>query len=99
MKVRFERGALADLAEIFAYVAADNRVAAVRLVVAFERVAASLSQSPHIGRALRGTHFRQWPVGSYLIVYEVTDTEVIILYVRHSARQRAWTQEEQLNGE
>jgi plasmid stabilization system protein ParE len=32
MKLRYERGALADLDEIFAYIAADNREAAARLV-------------------------------------------------------------------
>jgi len=32
MKVRYERGALADLDEIFAHIAADNREAAARLV-------------------------------------------------------------------
>ena len=33
MKLRYERGALADLEEIFAYIAADNPEAASRLVV------------------------------------------------------------------
>jgi plasmid stabilization system protein ParE len=32
MKLRYERGALADLDEIFAYIAADNREAAGRLL-------------------------------------------------------------------
>ena len=32
MKLRYERGALADLDEIFAYIAADNPAAAARLV-------------------------------------------------------------------
>ena len=39
MKLRYERGALADLDEIFAYIAADSREAAGRLVARIERVA------------------------------------------------------------
>jgi plasmid stabilization system protein ParE len=39
MKLRYERGALADLHEIFAYIAEDNRAAAARLVNRIENVA------------------------------------------------------------
>jgi plasmid stabilization system protein ParE len=39
MKLRYERGALADLDEIFTYIAADNRQAAGRVVARIERVA------------------------------------------------------------
>ena len=38
MKLRYERGALADLDEIFAYIAADSREAAARLVARIEKV-------------------------------------------------------------
>lgn len=37
MKLRFERGALAELDEIFAYIAKDNRRAAAQLVARIER--------------------------------------------------------------
>src|ERR1700730_13756331 len=40
MKLRYERGALADLDEIFAYIAADDRKAAGRLVTRIEDAAA-----------------------------------------------------------
>ena len=49
MKLRYERGALADLDEIFAYIAADSREAAGRLVARIERVATRIAASPHIG--------------------------------------------------
>lgn len=39
MKLRYERGALADLEEIFAYIARDNRQAASRLVARIEQAA------------------------------------------------------------
>ena len=36
MKLRYERGALADLDEIFTYIAGENREAAMRLAARFE---------------------------------------------------------------
>ena len=35
----------------------------------------------------------RFPVGNYLIVYEVGQDEVIIHYVRHGARRRPWEKE------
>ncbi len=90
MKLRYERGALADLDEIFSYVAQHNRDAAARLVARFEDVAARIATSPYIGQASAKPRFRRFPVGNYLIVYEVAENEVIIHYVRHGARRRPW---------
>jgi toxin ParE1/3/4 len=93
MKLRFERGALADLDEIFAYIAQDNPPAAARLVTRIEEVAARIAATPYIGEATRKSNFRRFPVGNYLIVYEVGQDEVIIHYVRHGARRRPWEAE------
>jgi toxin ParE1/3/4 len=93
MKLRFERGALADLDEIFAYIAQDNPSAAARLVTRIEEVAARIAATPYIGEATRKSNFRRFPVGNYLIVYEVGQDEVIIHYVRHGARRRPWEEE------
>jgi toxin ParE1/3/4 len=90
MKLRFERGALADLDEIFTYIAQDNPPAAARLVTRIEEVAARIAATPYIGEATRKSNFRRFPVGNYLIVYEVGQDEVIIHYVRHGARRRPW---------
>ena len=94
MKLRFERGALADLDEIFAYIAQDNREAAARLVARIEQITARIAETPYMGAATRKSHFRRFPVGSYLIVYEVGADEVVIHYVRHGARRRPWEEEE-----
>ncbi|HWN51887.1 MAG TPA: type II toxin-antitoxin system RelE/ParE family toxin [Xanthobacteraceae bacterium] len=94
MKLRYERGALADLDEIFAHIAQDNRDAAGRLVARIEGVAARIAASPYIGEATRDPRFRRFPVGNYLIVYEVGEDEVVIHYVRHGARRRPWEREE-----
>jgi toxin ParE1/3/4 len=90
MKLRYERGALADLDEIFSYIAADNPEAAARLVVRIEATAAKIAASPYIGEPTRKSRFRRFPVGNYLIVYEVGTDEVIVHYVRHGARRRPW---------
>jgi toxin ParE1/3/4 len=94
MKFRYERGALADLAEIFAYIAADSREAAERLVARIERAATRIAASPHIGGTARKSGFLRFPVGKYLIVYEIGNDEVVVHYVRHAARPRPWEGEE-----
>jgi toxin ParE1/3/4 len=53
MKLRYERGALADLDEIFAYIAQDNREAAARLVARIEQVAARIAETPYVGEQQR----------------------------------------------
>ena len=90
MKLRYERGALADLDEIFAYIAQDNPAAAARLVTRIEEAAARIAEAPYIGEATSKSRFRRFPVGNYLIVYEVGQDEVVIYYVRHGARRRPW---------
>jgi plasmid stabilization system protein ParE len=55
-----------------------------------ERVAALIAERPYIGTVTRKSNFRRFPVGNYLIVYEVGPDEVIIQYVRHGARRRPW---------
>ena len=90
MKLRYERGALADLDEIFAYIAQDNPRAAARLVARIEQAAARIAEMPYMGEATRKSRFRRFPIGNYLIVYEVGQDEVVIHYVRHGARRRPW---------
>jgi toxin ParE1/3/4 len=46
MKLRYERGALADLEDIFSFIAQDNPEAAAKLVVRIERVALQIAHSP-----------------------------------------------------
>lgn len=90
MRFRYERGALSDLDEIFSYIARDNKEAAARLVARFEEVVTLISESPYIGEATRKSGFRKFPVGKYVIVYQIAKSEILILYVRHGARRRPW---------
>jgi toxin ParE1/3/4 len=90
VKVRFSRGALAELDEIFAHIAADNPRAAAELVARIEHVATLIGDSPEMGQSAGREPFRRFPVGNYLIVYEIISNEVVIEYVRHGARLRPW---------
>ena len=90
MKVRFNRGALADLDEIFSYIAADNHKAASEFVDHIEEVVRLIGHSPEMGVRTKRPQLRMFPVANYLIIYEVVADEVIIHYVRHGARKRPW---------
>jgi plasmid stabilization system protein ParE len=59
-------------------------------VARIEQVTALIAEQPYIGTMTRKSGFRCFPVGNYLIVYEVGADEVIVQYVRHGARRRPW---------
>lgn len=90
MRLRYERGALSDLEEIFAYIAADNPKAAARLVARIEAAARAITETPRMGEATRNPRFRRLVIGNYLLVYEIAPDEIVIHYLRHGARRRAW---------
>ena len=93
MKVRFNRGALADIDEILNYIADRNPKAASELLQRFEGVARLIGETPEIGIRTERANLRKFVVGSYLLIYEIAATEIIIHYVRHGARQRPWAGE------
>jgi toxin ParE1/3/4 len=64
MKLRYEGGALADLEQIFSYIAQDNPKAAAKLVGRIEETAARIARMPYIGALTHKSQFRQFPVGS-----------------------------------
>ena len=94
MKVRYDRGAVADIDEILAYIGERNPKAAAELLARFERAAELIGRAPEIGTRTERSNFRRLVVGSYLMVYEIAATEVVIHYVRHGARRRPWQDEE-----
>ncbi len=60
MKLRYGRGALADLEEIFAYIEQHNPTAAARLVGRIENAAKRIAESPYIGETTSRHRFRRW---------------------------------------
>lgn len=93
MNVRFNRGALSDIDEILNYIADHNPKAAAELLERFEGVARLIVESPQIGIRTERANLRKFVVGSYLLIYEIAATEIIIHYVRHGARPRPWAGE------
>jgi toxin ParE1/3/4 len=87
LKVRWSEEAKHDRAEIVAYIGADNPPAARRMDTLFEAAANRLVDFPFLGRegAIPGTR-ELIPHPSYRLVYEVTDSEIIIHALVHSAR-------------
>jgi toxin ParE1/3/4 len=90
MNLRYRRSAVSDLDKIFRHIATDNPDAARRLVTRVEEAVALIVVLPHLGQATSNPRFRRYPVGKYLIVYQIRKDEVIIYYIRHGARLLPW---------
>jgi toxin ParE1/3/4 len=90
MRVRFNRGALTDIAEILDYVGQRNPRAAAALNQQFEHAAKLIGFMPEIGPRTSRPNLRRFISGNYLIVYEIAGGEAVIHYVRHGARKRPW---------
>jgi len=80
------RRALRDLKRIGDYIAEDSPRAAVRFVAALRADLDKLTLFPFMAEAV-GSHprFRRFPHGAYVIFYEVTDGEILIRSIDHSA--------------
>jgi toxin ParE1/3/4 len=90
MRVRYTRAALAELGDIFSYIAQHNRVAAAQVVARVDETAARLARFPQMGTPKYKPGVRMVPLRRYpfLIFYTVESDEVLILSVRHAARKR-----------
>jgi addiction module RelE/StbE family toxin len=89
MRVAYGRRALAQLDEIFSYVARDSPAAAANMAARIESLVMLLGTFPQMGRATDkpGTRVIGVPGYPYLIFYRILADEVRILRVRHSARR------------
>lgn len=88
MRIRRLPGAVADLDEIYEYVAERDPSAADRLA---DDVTASIEQlavHPYLGRERPDIHVtaRSRPVGNYLVLYRVAPDTVDIVRIMHGAR-------------
>lgn len=88
-RVRWTRGALADLLAIGRYIEQDNPVAAGSVVSRVELAGNRLGEFPERGRAGRveGTRELVIPGLPFIIVYRVALDEVALLTVVHGAHQ------------
>src|ERR687895_375579 len=97
LKVIYFRKAQEDIYDITYYIAEDNLEAAVAFFEAVESTCALLSTMPGIGSArdFRNPRFaglRMFPVKkfeNFLIFYQSTEEEILIVRVLHGARDIA----------
>ncbi len=93
MKVRYTETALAEIDEIFSYIASDSSTAADRVIGYVEHTIGLIGKLPKMGRLKYRQVVRMLPVRrypQYLVFYAIEDNEVVILNVRHAARRRPW---------
>ena len=86
MNVRWTQPALGDIAGVFAYIARDNEIEAVRVVDRLMAAGAGLEFHPRMGRPGRVRSTRELVVGKYVLVYRVQD-DLVIVRVIHGARK------------
>jgi toxin ParE1/3/4 len=93
MEVRWLDDALADVAEIYRYIAADDRRAAGRVVQRIRAAVGLLAKMPHRGRPGRWSGTRELVIlrTPYIVPYRVQGDLIEILRVFHGARR--WPEE------
>jgi plasmid stabilization system protein ParE len=89
MKVRYSEAAQSDLEVIYNYITEHSPSAAHKLKGRLKERAGRLGRSPNMGERTAHPNIRvlkdsRYP---YLIFYTVAANEIVILHVRHAARQ------------
>lgn len=89
MNLRYTPKALAELADILAYIAERSPQGARKVQARIQAITALLVQYPHSGQLTREKGLRRivTPPYPFLIFYEATTEEVVIIGVRHAARE------------
>lgn len=87
-KVFQTKQSVADLKQIWLYIAADNRVAASKQVKKITAKFSELEQFPQIGKARLeiGENYRSIVVDNYVIFYKFDGATIHIMRILHSAR-------------
>jgi toxin ParE1/3/4 len=87
-RYRVSDAAVADLEEIWLFIAQDNPEVADRFVRTIVARFAKLAAMPYLGRqrAELSTGLRSFPVGSYVVFYRPMDNGVEVVRVLHGAR-------------
>jgi len=83
MKARVSGKARSDLLEAYRYLVERNSAAAERLVADFDAKLRQIVRFPYIGRARPefGPELRSVLVRNYVVLYSVTELEVIVVRV------------------
>jgi toxin ParE1/3/4 len=88
MKLRYAPRAKADIADVHAFIAERNPKAATAVVRRIRAAANLLARFPGVGRATDMPRIRVLPAPPFpfLIYYTQTSKEIVIVHVRHGAR-------------
>jgi toxin ParE1/3/4 len=90
LRLRWTKRAERDLDEIANYIGQDSPAAAARVILeVIDRVEASLTKRPAIGRAGRVLGTRELVMGElpYVVPYRVREQDIEILRVLHTSRR------------
>ena len=89
MRIRWTRGAVADLAEIGEFIERENFAAAGRVLQSICDQVRLLANQPILGRPGRteGTRELVHVRYPYIVAYRVHNEDIEILAVRHTARR------------
>ncbi|ATQ44074.1 type II toxin-antitoxin system RelE/ParE family toxin [Caulobacter mirabilis] len=79
--------ALQDLKEVRAFIAQERPITAERIGDRLRAAAAKLDQHPNRGRPIAGGRRELSHIAPYLIRYRVEAEQIVVLEVRHAARE------------
>lgn len=91
MRLRYTSEALADLAQVLGGLAGHSPQGAKRVRARIRKAVALLAEHPFSGQRTSYPTMRRVVLAPYpyLIFYRVTETEMVVLGVRHAARDPA----------
>lgn len=89
--VEITRSAEADIKDIFDYISADSKAAAIQLIDEIERQIETLETSPMRCAVIPETHelsekYRHLIYGNYRTIFRIDGSRVIIMRIIHGAR-------------
>lgn len=90
MKFKVLPRAVRDLADVHAYIAAENETAAEAVALRLHKALELITSRPEMGRPVPHTRIREWsmPGLPYLIPYRIRGDVVEVLRFFHTSRQR-----------
>ncbi len=91
MNLRFTPAALAELDDAISFIASRSPSGARNVAARIRDIAASLTRQPRLGRRTSDGRLRRITATPYPyhVFYEATEAEVIVIAVRHAARDPA----------
>ena len=89
MNVAYAPRALRDLQSIASYLAERNPAGATNVLAAIKASIDSLGHFPQIGLLIDDAGHHRFPVFRYpyVVFYRITESEILILHIRHTSRR------------